>query len=150
LFFDRLILTGWFLFGLFFWPNALIRVLVHAGGPGSNKSSLCQKVLRANAGWGHVSVGPLMRSLASSLDSLQETISSGHIIEEVTIRILLELIFITDYIFVFISFQSIVHEILDKELLKYKNVDGIVIDGYPRNIGQLNYFEKKVPTTIKM
>lgn len=57
-------------------------------------------------------------------------------------------IHITDYIGVFISLQSIVHEILDKELLKYTNSEGIVIDGYPRNIGQLNYFEKKVFITI--
>ncbi|XP_015373047.1 PREDICTED: adenylate kinase isoenzyme 5 [Diuraphis noxia] len=108
-------------------PETFPRTICVVGGPGSNKSSLCQKVLRANAGWGHVSVGPLMRSLASSLDSLQETISCGHIVEE-----------------------SIVHEILDKELLKYKNADGIVIDGYPRNIGQLNYFEKKYAQRPKL
>lgn len=42
------------------------------------------------------------------------------------------------------SLQSIVHEILDNELRNYRNSEGIVIDGYPRNIGQLNYFEKKV------
>lgn len=59
-------------------------------------------------------------------------------------------IYITDYIGVFISLQSIVHEILDKELLKYINAEGIVIDGYPRNIGQLNYFEKKVRITTIM
>ncbi|XP_060848163.1 uncharacterized protein LOC132927686 [Rhopalosiphum padi] len=103
------------------------RVIFVVGGPGSNKSSLCQKVLRANAGWGHVSVGPLMRSLASSQEPLQETISSGYILEE-----------------------SIVHEILDKELLKYNNAEGIVIDGYPRNIGQLNYFEKKYAQRPKL
>ncbi|CAI6355854.1 unnamed protein product [Macrosiphum euphorbiae] len=108
-------------------PETFPRTICVVGGPGSNKSSLCQKVLRANAGWGHVSVGPLMRSLASSLDPLQETISSGHILEE-----------------------SIVHEILDKELLKYKNAEGIVIDGYPRNIGQLNYFEKKYAQRPKL
>ncbi|XP_022174569.1 adenylate kinase isoenzyme 5 [Myzus persicae] len=108
-------------------PETFPRTICVVGGPGSNKSSLCQKVLRANAGWGHVSVGPLMRSLASSLDPLQETISSGHIIEE-----------------------TIVHEILDKELLKYKNAEGIVIDGYPRNIGQLNYFEKKYAQRPKL
>uniref|UniRef100_A0A2S2NRY9 Adenylate kinase isoenzyme 5 n=1 Tax=Schizaphis graminum TaxID=13262 RepID=A0A2S2NRY9_SCHGA len=108
-------------------PETFPRVIFVVGGPGSNKSSLCQKVLRANAGWGHVSVGPLMRSLASSQEPLQETISSGHILEE-----------------------SIVHEILDKELLKYKNAEGIVIDGYPRNIGQLNYFEKKYAQRPKL
>lgn len=42
------------------------------------------------------------------------------------------------------SFQSIVHEVLDNELRKYEFSDGVVIDGYPRNIEQLNYFEKKV------
>lgn len=108
-------------------PETFPRVIFVVGGPGSNKSSLCQKVLRANTGWGHVSVGPLMRSLASSQEPLQETISSGHILEE-----------------------SIVHEILDKELLKYINAEGIVIDGYPRNIGQLNYFEKKYAQRPKL
>lgn len=29
-------------------------------------------------------------------------------------------------------------------MFKYKNAEGIVMDGYPRTIGQLNYFEKKV------
>ncbi|KAE9528645.1 hypothetical protein AGLY_012220 [Aphis glycines] len=108
-------------------PETFPRVIFVVGGPGSNKSSLCQKVLRANTGWGHVSVGPLMRSLASSQEPLQETISNGHILEE-----------------------SIVHEILDKELLKYINAEGIVIDGYPRNIGQLNYFEKKYAQRPKL
>ncbi|XP_025198830.1 adenylate kinase isoenzyme 5 [Melanaphis sacchari] len=108
-------------------PETFPRVIFVVGGPGSNKSSLCQKVLRANVGWGHVSVGPLLRSLASTQESLQEMISSGHILEE-----------------------WIVHEILDKELLKYTNTEGIVIDGYPRNIGQLNYFEKKYAQRPKL
>ncbi|XP_025405073.1 adenylate kinase isoenzyme 5 [Sipha flava] len=101
-------------------PMRFPRVIFVVGGPGSNKSSLCQKVLRANNGWGHISVGLLLRSQATSQEQLQDTISSGQIVDE-----------------------SIVHEILDRELLKYRNSEGIVIDGYPRNIGQLNYFEKK-------
>lgn len=59
-----------------------------AGGPGSNKSSLCQKVLRANPGWGHVSIGSVLRSLAPSQESLQETIGSGQFVNEVIIVIL--------------------------------------------------------------
>lgn len=53
------------------------------GGPGSNKSSLCQKVLRANANWGHVSMGSTLRSMAMSQEPLQETISNGQIVGEV-------------------------------------------------------------------
>lgn len=60
-----------------------IKFYVCLGGPGSNKSLLCQRVLRANTDWGHVSMGPSLRSLATSQESLQEAISSGKIVDEV-------------------------------------------------------------------
>lgn len=56
---------------------------IFVGGPGSNKSSLCQKVLRANTSWRHMSMGSFLRSLATSQEPLQETISCGRIVEEV-------------------------------------------------------------------
>lgn len=63
------------------------RFLTVTGGPGSNKSVLCQKVLRANPSWALVSVGPILRSLASSQAVLQEKISSGQIVDEVSGRL---------------------------------------------------------------
>jgi len=69
---------------------------MRVGGPGSNKSSLCQKVLRTNTGWGHVSMGPLLRSLATSQQSLQEAISSGKIVDEVNLSISQQRVVITN------------------------------------------------------
>ncbi|VVC25870.1 Hypothetical protein CINCED_3A019684 [Cinara cedri] len=108
-------------------PTKYPTVVCVVGGPGSNKSSLCQKVLMANTSWAHVSMGPILRSLASSQETLQAKISSGQIVEE-----------------------SIVHEILDAEMFKYKNAEGILMDGYPRTVGQLNYFEKKYAQRPKL
>jgi adenylate kinase family enzyme len=67
------------------------------GGPGSNKSSLCQKVLRANNGWGHISVGLLLRSQATSQEQLQDTISSGQIVDEVIFKSLTRPVYVIIY-----------------------------------------------------
>lgn len=109
---------------------------------------MCQKVLRANTNWGHTSIGPTLRSMAISQELLQDTISNGQIVDEVRLAfvpIMIKLVRYLLYCFKSIClFQSIVNEIINNELLKNRNANGIVIDGYPRNIGQLNYFEKKV------
>ncbi|XP_050527021.1 adenylate kinase isoenzyme 5 isoform X2 [Daktulosphaira vitifoliae] len=99
------------------------KVICVVGGPGSNKSSLCQKVLRANPGWGHVSMGPTLRSLASAKienDPVQKAISNGQLVN-----------------------KEFVCEILNFELSRYTISEGVVIDGFPRTINQLNYFEKE-------
>lgn len=62
-----------------------------AGGPGSNKSALCQKAVRQAPGWVHFSVGRLLRATAETTDPRQgndshlvrQAISSGEMVPQV-------------------------------------------------------------------
>lgn len=72
-----------------------------SGGPGSNKSALCQKAVRQAPGWVHFSVGRLLRATAETTDPRQgndsqlvrQAISSGEMVPEVSYvyRVLIEL-----------------------------------------------------------
>lgn len=63
-----------------------------AGGPGSNKSALCQKAVRQAPGWVHFSVGRLLRATAETTDPRQgndshlvrQAISSGEMVPQVS------------------------------------------------------------------
>ncbi|XP_023708502.1 uncharacterized protein LOC111865032, partial [Cryptotermes secundus] len=60
------------------------------GGPGSNKSALCQKAVRQAPGWVHFSVGRLLRATAETTDPRQgndshlvrQAISSGEMVAQ--------------------------------------------------------------------
>jgi len=66
--------------------------LTCAGGPGSNKSALCQKAVRQAPGWVHFSVGRLLRATAETTDPRQgndshlvrQAISSGEMVPQVS------------------------------------------------------------------
>jgi adenylate kinase family enzyme len=65
---------------------------MRAGGPGSNKSALCQKAVRQAPGWVHFSVGRLLRATAETTDPRQgndphlvrQAISSGEMVPQVS------------------------------------------------------------------
>ena len=60
-----------------------------AGGPGSNKSSLCQKAVRQAPGWAHISVGRLLRAAAENTHGndahlVRQSISAGEMVQPVS------------------------------------------------------------------
>lgn len=61
------------------------------GGPGSNKSSLCQKVVRQAPGWVHLSLGRLLRAAAEAdqaetddSEGIRQAVSVGEMVDRVS------------------------------------------------------------------
>ncbi|XP_017155414.1 adenylate kinase isoenzyme 5 isoform X1 [Drosophila miranda] len=97
------------------------------GGPGSNKATLCLKAVGLNPGWAHISVGRLLRNITDSAPrantesyAVKEALAAGDMAPEKSLNQLLE---------------SNLRQLLDRT--------GIIIDGYPRNLQQVKYFENK-------
>ncbi|XP_037051697.1 adenylate kinase isoenzyme 5 isoform X3 [Bradysia coprophila] len=97
------------------------------GGPGSNKATLCLKAIGLNPGWGHFSIGRLVRSIAESdpranteNHSIKEAIAAGEMISKKSID-----------------------KLLETQLLLLSDKKGIIIDGYPRDMNQVKDFEVK-------
>lgn len=98
------------------------------GGPGSNKTTLCMKAVAMNHGWGHLSVGKILRAIA---DTDPKANTENHRIK--TAIIAGELV----------KRSSIAH-ILEAHLASLSDRKGIIIDGYPRDVQQVKDFEEKV------
>ncbi|XP_049548388.1 uncharacterized protein LOC125959605 [Anopheles darlingi] len=97
------------------------------GGPGSNKATLCLKVVGLNPGWGHFSVGRSLRALAESGPrvgsdnyAVKEAITAGEMVPKKSLNGLIE-----------------------NQLLQLGDRRGIIIDGYPRDMEQVADFERK-------
>lgn len=90
------------------------------GGPGSNKENLCTQAVRNMPGWVQVSIGGLLRTMASSNTIVNEAIVSGEMVS-----------------------QDIVMQVVEQQIILNRNTDGIVIDGYPRDLNQVHEFEDK-------
>ncbi|XP_017469415.1 PREDICTED: adenylate kinase isoenzyme 5 [Rhagoletis zephyria] len=97
------------------------------GGPGSNKATLCMKAVSLNPGWGHISMGRLLRTITDSAPrantenyTVKEALSAGEMVPEKAISNILE---------------ANIRQMLDRK--------GILIDGYPRNLQQVKHFENK-------
>ncbi|XP_034667922.1 adenylate kinase isoenzyme 5 isoform X1 [Drosophila subobscura] len=97
------------------------------GGPGSNKATLCLKAVGLNPGWAHVSVGRILRNITDSAPrantesyAVKEALAAGDMAPEKSLNQLLE---------------TNLRQLLDRT--------GIIIDGYPRNLQQVRYFENK-------
>lgn len=98
------------------------------GGPGSNKSALCARVVAMNSGWGHISMGRVLRSLADTDPKantenhrIKTAISAGEMVKRATVA-----------------------RILEGHLATMNNKRGIIVDGYPRDVHQISDFEQKV------
>ncbi|KAB0797439.1 hypothetical protein PPYR_08433 [Photinus pyralis] len=113
------------------WPPVLWVI----GGPGSNKAVLCDDVAR-ETGWAHVSTGRLLRAAAEAADqrnatdfkTIRESIAAGELVP-----------------------FDIVIKILELHLNENITANGIIIDGYPRDMEQVTEFEarfKQRPTVI--
>ncbi|XP_015607295.1 adenylate kinase isoenzyme 5 [Cephus cinctus] len=90
------------------------------GGPGSNKGSLCSQAVRNLPGWVHVSIGGLLRNMASSNPLVNNAIVSGEMVP-----------------------QDIVMQVVEQQVLLNRDTDGIVIDGFPRDLNQVQEFKNK-------
>ncbi|XP_076625518.1 adenylate kinase isoenzyme 5 [Colletes latitarsis] len=90
------------------------------GGPGSNKENLCTQAVRNMPGWVHVSIGGLLRTMASSNTIVKEAIVSGEMVP-----------------------QDIVMQAVEQQIILNRDTDGIIIDGYPRGLNQVQEFETK-------
>nr|XP_036232424.1 adenylate kinase isoenzyme 5 isoform X2 [Bactrocera oleae] len=97
------------------------------GGPGSNKATLCMKAVRLNPGWGHISMGRLLRAITDSSPrantesyTVKEALSAGEMVPE-----------------------KAINNILDANIRQLMDRKGILIDGFPRNLQQVKHFENK-------
>ncbi|XP_008486197.2 adenylate kinase isoenzyme 1-like, partial [Diaphorina citri] len=98
-------------------------------GPGSSKSEMCQKVLQDYPNWTQISLGKLLRYFANIEDDgeglnsrIKSSVSAGDFVN-----------------------RDVVLDIVYAEMkkTKYTEADGIVIDGFPREMSQLIDFENK-------
>ncbi|KAJ9587875.1 hypothetical protein L9F63_018687, partial [Diploptera punctata] len=98
------------------------------GGPGSNKSALCQKAVRQAPGWVHFSIGRLLRATAETTDPRQgneshlirQAISSGEMAQ-----------------------QTYVLQLVESQMTTNMSAQGILMDGFPRDMNQVYEFENK-------
>ncbi|RLU23097.1 hypothetical protein DMN91_005375 [Ooceraea biroi] len=90
------------------------------GGPGSNKSSLCAQAVSNVPGWQHVSIGGLLRTMASSNVVVNDAIVSGEMVP-----------------------HDVVMQLVEQQILLNRDTDGIVMDGYPRDLNQVQEFQTK-------
>lgn len=72
-------------------------------------------------GWVHVNIGGLLRTMASSNTIVKDAIVSGEMVP-----------------------QDIVMQAVEQQIILNRDTDGIIIDGYPRGINQVQEFETKV------
>ncbi|XP_011874309.1 PREDICTED: adenylate kinase isoenzyme 5 [Vollenhovia emeryi] len=90
------------------------------GGPGSNKAALCTEAVSNMPGWQHISIGELLRTMASSNMIVNDAIVSGEMVP-----------------------HDIVMQLVEQQILLNRDSDGIVIDGYPRDLNQVQEFQTK-------
>ncbi|XP_017881074.1 adenylate kinase isoenzyme 5 [Ceratina calcarata] len=90
------------------------------GGPGSNKENLCTQAVPNMPGWVHVSIGGVLRTMATSNTIVNDAIVSGEMVP-----------------------QDIVMQVVEEQIMANRDTDGIIIDGYPRDLNQVQEFENK-------
>ena len=82
---------------------------------------MCSQAVRNMPGWVQVSIGELLRSMASSNIIVNDAIVAGESVP-----------------------QDIVMQIVEQQVLLNRDADGIIIDGFPKDLNQINEFENKV------
>ncbi|XP_039278918.1 uncharacterized protein LOC111048840 [Nilaparvata lugens] len=100
-------------------------------GPGSNKAALCGRVAQEARGWTHISVGRMLRAAADKqlmalisdeqeLTQLRQAIANGEMAP-----------------------AEMVERIVDEQIASNSTAAGVLLDGYPRDIAQVEGFEEK-------
>ncbi|XP_021702934.1 uncharacterized protein LOC5571857 isoform X3 [Aedes aegypti] len=108
-------------------PGQIPPIIWVIGGPGSNKATLCLKTVGINPGWGHFSVGRLLRAIAESDPrvgtdnyAVKEAITAGEMVPKKSIE-----------------------QLIENQLAQLSDKRGVIIDGYPRDMKQVRDFEQK-------
>ncbi|XP_062548204.1 uncharacterized protein LOC134213291 isoform X2 [Armigeres subalbatus] len=112
-------------------PGQIPPIIWVIGGPGSNKATLCLKTVGVNPGWGHFSVGRLLRAIAESDPrvgtdnyAVKEAITAGEMVPKKSLQ-----------------------QLIENQLAQLSDKRGVIIDGYPRDMRQVREFEQKYRQT---
>ncbi|XP_028174740.1 adenylate kinase isoenzyme 5-like [Ostrinia furnacalis] len=110
-------------------------VLWVVGGPGSNKATLCQRVVARRQGWTHFSLGQHLRALADAGGGpasdgalARASLSGGELVPE-------ELV------------NKVVRGAMNEAS---RNDQGLVLEGYPRDMEQVDHFQKEFRISPRM
>nr|CAD7412452.1 unnamed protein product [Timema cristinae] len=98
------------------------------GGPGSNKAALCQKAVRQSTGWVHCSVGRMLRTTAETTDPRQSN-DSQLVRAAITAGDMVP--------------QTFVLQLVESQMRTNMSAQGILMDGFPRDMNQVSEFETK-------
>lgn len=79
------------------------------------------QAVRNMPNWIHISLGALLRTMASSNNFVRDAIVAGEIVS-----------------------QDIIMQLIEQQVLLNRDNDGIIIDGFPRDLNQVQEFESKV------
>lgn len=71
--------------------------------------------------WAHISIGVLLRTMATSNSTIHDAIVAGEMVP-----------------------QDIVMQLVEQQVVLNRDNDGIIIDGFPRDLSQVQEFESKV------
>lgn len=92
------------------------------GGPGSNKAALVTKALVKYPNWTHFSVGGALRAAAESGNSAtKQAVQEGELVG-----------------------LDVVLGMVESHMAANMGCEGVIIDGFPRNMQQATEFENKV------
>ncbi|XP_065080427.1 uncharacterized protein LOC135703233 isoform X2 [Ochlerotatus camptorhynchus] len=112
-------------------PGQIPPIIWVIGGPGSNKATLCLKTVGINPGWGHFSVGRLLRAIAESDPrvgtdnyAVKEAITAGEMVPKKSLE-----------------------QLIASQLAQLSDKRGVIVDGYPRDMQQVREFEQKYRQT---
>lgn len=96
-------------------------IITFTGGPGSNKSVVCSQAIRKLSNWVHLSMGSLLVALAATDPAVRKLLVAGDLAP-----------------------RDLIMELLERQILQNRGCNGIVIDGFPRDLAQVRDFENKV------
>lgn len=77
-------------------------------------------------GWVHVSIGVVLRTMAPLNTIVKDAIVSGELVP-----------------------QDIVMQVVEQQIIVNRDTDGVIIDGYPRDLNQVQEFENKVQKCLQ-
>ncbi|XP_063375826.1 uncharacterized protein LOC134663393 [Cydia fagiglandana] len=109
-------------------------ILWVVGGPGSNKAALCQRCVSLRPGWTHFSLGQRLRSLAdagggpASDGALARTAISGGELAP----------------------RDLVTQLVRTAVVDAGRGTGLLLDGYPRDLEQMEQFQKEFRVSPRM
>lgn len=92
------------------------------GGPGSNKALLVSKTLAKHPTWTHLSIGGALRAAAEAGNaSVKQALQEGELVN-----------------------LDVVLGMVESHMQANMSCEGVIVDGFPRNMQQATEFENKV------